>query len=227
MKSSCTYSSPLWFKATLISSQVLTVLPFPPRSASFHSHGLCRNYLKYNARSSNAGSAWWARQISVWGEPSRRTQRGEKIFVFCCRSSFESSLMWFILPPVQPSSLAIPLQHRAPHKRQMCSHGNRPVMPLLVCQIKSTSAERNQLVTRLISHQHDGATSESRAAFWLREHRLSLLDTHTHTPHGIFMLSLFLPWPFFGFITFYPSAGWSFNNVQHTSGWWQLKRRRC
>lgn len=145
----------------------------------------------------------------------KETPRGEKILEFCCRSRFESSLMWFILPPVQPSSLATPRQHLGcvPHKRQMCSHGNRPVMPLLVCQIKSTSTERNQLVTRLISHQYDGVTSESQAAVWPCERRLSLLDTRTSQN---LLLSLFLPWPFFSFISVCSSSGRSFMNVHRS-----------
>lgn len=68
----------------------------------------------------------------------------EPIFAFCRGSHFESSLVWLIFPPVLQSSLVIPLQHfgRAPQKWQMCSHGNRPVMPLspLACQMKSSSA---------------------------------------------------------------------------------------
>lgn len=79
------------------------------------------NYLKYYARSSGTGSAWWGRQISVWGVGGgevRETQRGGKSFALCCGWSFESSWMWFILPPASPSSLAIPLQRRGLHSAQ-------------------------------------------------------------------------------------------------------------
>lgn len=121
LKSSCTYCSPLWSKAVIISSQVLTVLSFPPLVCFISLARTPSNYLKYYARSSGAGSAWWGRQISVWGGGIiKETQRGEKSFVFCCGWSFESSLMRFILPPVPPSSTAIPLQRPgcAPHERQ-------------------------------------------------------------------------------------------------------------
>lgn len=72
----------------------------------------------------------------------RETKRIKKIIAFCCSSRIESPLVWLILPLVLESSSAIPLQlfGCTPYKWQMYSHGNRPVIPLLVCQMKSTSA---------------------------------------------------------------------------------------
>lgn len=70
--------------------------------------------------------------------------------------------MWLILPIVLQSSFVIPLQHfgRTPHKWQMCFHGNRPVMPLLACQMKSTSA-REEPAGDLTDH-----TSVQQCDFW-------------------------------------------------------------
>lgn len=185
MKSRCTYYSPLWSKAAIISSQVLRVLSFPPWSASFHSHQLHQIIWNITPAAAAQEVPDEAVRFPFEGRIIKETQRGEKSFVFCCAWSFESSLMWFILPPVSPSSLAIPSNTWAVlHTRdKMCFHGNRPVMPLLVCQMKSTSAERNQLVTRLISHQDDGMTSESRAVLGLCERRPSLF--HTRTYHSL------------------------------------------
>lgn len=81
-------------------------------------------------------------QISIWGKHCK-TGETEASSALCRRSRLDSSLVWLILPPAPHSSLVIPLQHfgRAPHKWQVCSHGNRPVMPLspLACQMKSCS----------------------------------------------------------------------------------------
>lgn len=120
MKSSCTYCSPLWSTATIISSQVLTVLSFPLRSASFHSHKLHQIIWNITPAAAAQEVPDEAVRFPFEGGIIKETQRGGKSFVFCCGWSFESSLMWFILPPVPPSSLAIPLQHSgcAPHKRQ-------------------------------------------------------------------------------------------------------------
>lgn len=120
LKSSCTYCSPLWSKAVIISSQVLTVLSFPPRSASFHSHELHQIIWNITPAAAAQEVPDEAVRFPFEGGIIKETQRGEKSFVFCCGWSFESSLMRFILPPVPPSSTAIPLQHSgcAPHERQ-------------------------------------------------------------------------------------------------------------
>lgn len=112
MKWSCTYCSPLWSKAA--------VLSFPPRSASFHLHQLHQIIWSITPAAAAQEVPDEAVRFPFEGGIIKETQRGEKSFVFCCGWSFESSLMWFILPPVPSSSLAIPLQHSgcAPHKRQ-------------------------------------------------------------------------------------------------------------
>lgn len=120
MKSSCTYCSPLWSKATIISTPVWTVLSFPPRSASFHLHQLHQIIWNITPAAAAQEVPDEAVRFPFEGGIIKETQRGEKSFVFCCGWSFESSLMWFNLPPVPASSLAIPLQHSGctPHKRQ-------------------------------------------------------------------------------------------------------------
>lgn len=181
MKSSCTYCSPLWSKAAIISS-VLTVLSFSPRSASFHSHEL--HQIIWNITPAAAAQEVPDEAVRFPFEGGNHKGNSKRRKEFCIQLRVE---FWIIINVIHLASRTNRRQRRFPsntraalHTRdKMCSHGNKPVMPLLVCQIKSTSAERNQLVTRLISHQYDGVTSESRAAFGLCERRLSLFHACT------------------------------------------------
>lgn len=153
-----------------------------------------------------------------------KTRGEEAIFAFCPSSRFESSLVWLIFPPVLQSSLVIPLQHFgcAPQKWQMCSHGNRPVMPLspLACQMKPSSArEKNRLVTWLISCQYNSVTFDNQVAFKLR------MSSHCHCSFGLFdsqpPFASFVSVYRSSYISFFPSYGLSSTKAQPISVWWQ------
>ena len=131
--------------ATAISSQLSTALAFPLLLALFpfqHPHQIIWNIASAESRPKKK-PRWSPPDFSFRGK-QEETRGAEAIFASCRSSHFESSLVWLIFPPVLQSSLVIPLQHfgHAPHKWQMCSHGNRPVVPLspLACQMKSSSA---------------------------------------------------------------------------------------
>lgn len=81
MKLSCTYCSPLWSTATIISSQVLTVLSFPPRSASFHLHEFHQIIWNITLAAAVQEVPDEAVRFTYEGKVIKETQRGGEFYI--------------------------------------------------------------------------------------------------------------------------------------------------
>lgn len=163
-----------------MSSKVLPVLSFPPWSASFHSHGLRQiiwNIMPAAATQEVPDEAVRF-PLAGGGGSCRKPDRGERIFVFCCRSSFESSLMWFILPRsavVVGDSAPTP---RSTHETNAFPWKQTCHAPLgLSNKIHLCREEPAGDPTNLASERWCDFWKLEQRVFWLGERPLSLLDT--------------------------------------------------
>lgn len=105
--------------------------------------------------------------------------------------------------PNLQSSFVIPLQHFgcAPEKWQMCSHGNRPVMPLspLACKMKSSSVREEPAgdLTDLTSVQQWDFDNQV-AIMW------ALIVIVRSSFSGLFVSQTFFPLCLSSVISFFP-----------------------